>query len=225
MKKIWYKIVLTLILVAFLSVGLTSAYLTDSKSKDNTLTIGHLEICEIHVYFEKDGTILDASPAATVDDRYKTGVYEINITNPNDMKYIKNVKVDIYINSNVDAYLRVRLKDQIIRKRTNYLGDKTETAITREPTFFNYDATEWYKDENINPYNTFYYYMTKVKKLTEDPLKISFVIPYGEAHDYNAYGEGYVLQLGVEADLVQANYGGPLHNWGLTNPPWGGESW
>ena len=57
LKKIWYKIILTLILVVFLSVGLTSAYLTDSKTKDNTLTIGHLEIYRIHVYFEKQGAI------------------------------------------------------------------------------------------------------------------------------------------------------------------------
>lgn len=223
MKKIWYKIILTLILVVFLSVGLTSAYLTDSKTKDNTLTIGHLEIYRIHVYFEKQGATQNATPATTIDGRNKTGVYQINITNPDDIKFIKNIKVDIYITGNVDGYLRVRLKDQIVRKTTNYLGDITETAISHEPTFFNFDNTKWYKHDNLNKYNVFYYYMAKVKQQTEDPLKISFVIPYDATHDYNAYGEGYSLQLGVEANLVQANYGGPLNNWGLANPPWGGN--
>ncbi len=223
MRKIWYKIILTLILVVFLSVGLTSAYLTDSKTKDNTLTIGHLEIYRIHVYFEKEGTTLDAALATTISGRNKTGVYEINITNPDDIKFIKNVKVDIYIISNVDAYLRVKLNDQVVRKSVNYLGDITEAVITHEETFFNFDNTKWYKHENLNKYNTFYYYMTKAKQTTEDPLKISFVIPYDATHDYNAYGEGYSLQLGIEANLVQANYGGPSNNWGLAAPPWGGE--
>ncbi len=223
MKKIWYKIILSLILVLLLSVTLTSAYLTDSKSKDNTLTIGHLGISEIHVYFEKEGTTVDAAYATTIDGRDKVGVYEINITNPSDIRYIKNVKVDIYITSNVDTYLRVKLNDQIMRKSVNYLGDLTETSITHEQTFFNYDNTKWYKHENLNPYNTYYYYMVKAKQETTDPLKISFVIPYDVLQDYNAYTEGHVLQLGIEANLVQANYGGPLHNWGLANPPWGGE--
>ncbi|NMA05912.1 MAG: hypothetical protein GX931_06050 [Acholeplasmataceae bacterium] len=221
MKKIWYKIVLSLILVVLLSVTLTSAYLTDSKTKDDTLTIGYLKIQEIQVYFEKDGSTLPATYATTIDGRDKVGVYEINITNPNDMKFIKNVRVDIYIISNVDAYLRVKLNEQIIRKKANYLGDLTETAITHEPTFFNYDETKWYKHESLNPYDTYYYYMTKTKQ--EDPLKISFVIPYDTTQDYSAYTDGHVLQLGIEANLVQANYGGPLHNWGLANPPWGGE--
>lgn len=208
--------------MALFSLVLTSAYLTDSKTLDDDLTIGHVTVDRIHVYYEKDGTTVDASYTAVLD-KHKNGVYDINITNADDITYIKNLRIDIYITSNVDTYMRLRLKDQVIRKTINYQGDVTETAIFHTPTFFNL-GDNWHKEVNsINAHNTVYYYKNKVKQIGENPEKITFVIPYAQGHEYSAYPERYSLQLGIKLDLVQANFGGPQHNWNLPNPPWGGN--
>lgn len=222
MKLRWLKALFMLILVAVLSVSLTSAYLTDSKTIDDDLTIGHVSVNRIHVYYESNGTTNDANPVSVLD-RHKNGVYEVNISDANHSEFIKNLRVDVYVSSNVDSYMRLRLKDVIIRKTTNYQGDITETAVTHEPTIFNL-GTDWHKEVNeINKYDTYYYFKNKVKQTGDDPLVVSFVIPYDISQDYNAYPEDYHMQLGIKLEIVQANYGGPLHNWKLNNPPWGGN--
>ena len=222
MKLRWLKALLMLIFVAVLSVSLTSAYLTDSKNINKDLIIGHVSVDRIHVYYEKDGTNMDAKEVSLLD-RHKNGVYEVNISDANHNEFIKNLRIDVHVSSNVDSYMRLRLKDVIIRKTTNYQGDITETAVTHEPTIFNL-GTDWHKKVNdINKYDTYYYFKNKVKQNGTDPLVVSFVIPYDATQDYNAYPQDYVMQLGIKLEIVQANYGGPLHNWNLANPPWGGN--
>lgn len=223
-RKYIFLYISIFLLIISLSITFIAAYLTDEKENSANLTIGEVGVLAVEVYY-LSGTNKVSYNEVQVLTQTKRGVYEVNIVDPSALNYITNLRVDIKVKSNVDSYLRVKINDQIVRKTTNYQGVITETVIRHAPTYFNVDST-WHKQEDpLDVRNTYYYYPQKIKKTqSEEYLLLSFVIPYPESEEYNAYGEGYSLQLGISYDIVQANYGGPLNNWGLQTPPWGG-SW
>lgn len=204
-----------------LGATLISAYLTDQKEVDEELIIGDVGVSKIEVYYLVDDEETGYGEVVALN-RNKKGVYDINIIDRNAVDYITNLRVDIYVDSNVDSYLRVKINDQIIRKTTNYQGVITETALRHSPITF-YTHSSWHVEHDpLDVRNTYYYYPQKIKQTTNEPLKLSFMIPYPEEQDFSAYGEGHILQLGIKYDIVQANFEGPLKNWQLSTPPWGG---
>lgn len=220
-RKRTLLILLSLILI-MLSTLVISAYLTDQKEREKTLTLGYVNVSLVKVYYMVEDEEVDASHVVVLD-RTKNGVYDINITDPSKADYITHLRIDFYVTSNVDSYLRVKFNDQIVRKTVNYQGVITETAVLHTPTTFFTDAN-WHKEVDAkNIRNTYYYFQNTVKQEGSTPLKITCVVPYPEGSDYSAYSEEYSLQLGIYYEIVQANHGGPLHNWGLEERPWGGE--
>lgn len=218
-----FPIYLTLIILLLASLVSTfvGAYLTDQKGDEKELTIGEVGVFDVKVYYMNGATEVEYEEV-TIQTQTKHGVYEVNIIDPSQLNYITNLRVDFYITSNVDSYLRVKINDQIVRKTENYSGVVTETALRHAPTYFNINSTWHIEEDPKDVKNTYYYYPQKIKKITADPLKVSFIIPYAAGEEFNAYSMGHSLQLGIVYDLVQANHGGPLNNWGLANPPWGG---
>lgn len=225
MKK---RYIILIILISLLTIGLSitfiTAYLTDQREEQKELTIGEVGVLAVDVYYVNAGQKISYNEVQVLSQT-KKGVYDVNIVDPQALNYITNLRVDIKVSSNVDSYLRVKLNDQIIRKTTNYQGVITETAVRHAPTNFNIHASWHIEEDPKDQRNTYYYYKQKVKKTQNQSYTLlSFVIPYPSNQEYNAYGEGYSLQLGIAYDIVQANYGGPQNNWGLQTPPWGG-SW
>lgn len=202
----------------------TGAYLTDQKEAEKELIVGNVSVFEVKVYYLNALNEEVEYDEVQVLTQSKRGVYEVNIVNPSALNYITNLRVDFYISSNVDSYLRVKINDQIVRKTVNYQNIITETALRHAPTYFNVNSAWYIAEDEKDVRNTYYYYPQKIKKTGTGNLKISFIIPYGVGEEYNAYTEGHSLQLGIAYDIVQANYGGPQQNWGLTEAPWGG-SW
>ncbi len=221
MKKRYYLYILITVMMIALGATLISAYLTDQKDVDKEVVIGKVGVSKIEVYYLVDSDNTEY-PEVIAYNRNKNGVYDINIIDRNSLDYITNLRVDIYVDSNVDSYLRVKINDQIIRKTTNYQGVVTETALRHNPITF-YPESSWHvENDPLDVRNTYYYYPERIKQTTNEPLKISFIIPYPENQDFSAYGEGHILQLGIKYEIVQADFEGPLKNWNLSTPPWGG---
>ncbi|HQC30409.1 MAG TPA: hypothetical protein PLP51_01585 [Acholeplasmataceae bacterium] len=234
MKKIRtvYFILIALCLVALATTFITG-YLTDEKNANSgDLTIGKIEVSEVDVYYMNGATkvqygLVTIGTGGT--QQTKKGVYDVNIYDEISPDYVKNLCVDFYVKANVNAYLRVTIQDQVVRKIPNYQGVITETSIRHEPLEFNFDSESWHKQVHGNDArNIYYYYKTKLVDTTYAPIKVSFIIPkdtFGilvDGHQINI-NENYFLHLGFTYELVQADFGGPEYNWGLQTRPWGGN--
>ncbi|MGI6781489.1 MAG: hypothetical protein ACOX56_01430 [Acholeplasmataceae bacterium] len=230
-RSIIYYILIVLLIVG-MSTTFVSAYLTDEKEEEVSLTIGKVEVVQVKVYYmngtdEVEYDLVTIGSGST--QQTKKGVYDVNINDEISPDYVKNLCVDFYVRANVNAYLRVAIQDQVVRKISNYQGVVTETAIRHEPLEFNFNSDNWHKQvHNNDARSTYYYYKAKLIDDTLELIKVSFIIPkdtFGILVDGNQINinENYFLHLGFSYELVQADFGGPEYNWGLQTPPWGGN--
>ncbi|NLL69318.1 MAG: hypothetical protein GX232_03830 [Acholeplasmataceae bacterium] len=231
-KKYSLFYILIVLFVVALATTFISAYLTDEKKQSTESTIGEVRVTEVDVYYMNGTTkvpysLVTIGSGATLQT--KEGVYDVDIYDESNPYHIKNLHVDIYVKANVKAYLRVAINDQIVRKVTNYQNIVNETAIRHDPIEFNFNSANWHKQvHNNDARSTYYYYKTKLVDATSAPIKVSFIIPK-DVFSYLVDGhqvyinENYSLQLGFRYEVVQADFGGPEHNWGLQTPPWGGN--
>ena len=218
--RLWTMSIVSILLVLAASLFVV-AFLTDQDTIEETRLIGDVEVTLV-IYFEKDGieypveeVVIDVN-----DNVVKSGVYRMNVTDPNATEFVENLRMDVRISSDVDTYVRVRIVETLILTTENFLGERTEIPIVSEPTLFNQES-DWYYDElGLEPY---YYLMTPSKRINAStPLDVPFITSYFAGANYNPRPLGYTVQFGVEMEAVQALMG-PQMNWGLANPPWGGD--
>lgn len=182
----------------------------------------------------------------------KSGVYRINVSDPNADDYISNLRVDIRINSTVDTYLRVSIVDSLILSTIDFEGNRGEVAIVDQPVNYAIDRYFYVNDvfyQNLidaeialggitsndvvvpgsDWYNNtlndgFYYYKNLIER---DMDSTQLTIPFIEAFDgdeFKTKSVGYYLQFSILVEAIQAGNNAPIYNWGLLTPPWGG-SW
>lgn len=224
MKK---QLVIFMMLIFLLAIStVIGAFLTSGNKRDDVFEIGEVKV-EIIAYFERIdalGNVIETK-ISDIDyklneDQTKFGVVHINISNPNDIQYFDNFKVDINVKSSVDTYFRIAPYEQFTLRYENN-GVITEVALPRdtyEP--FNYDTTSFF-DNRLK--DGFFYYKNTVKRIDEStPLTITFInrLPLNE--HYPQYDPKYNLQIGFMIEAVQAHLG-PQNNWGLLTPPWDDE--
>ncbi len=210
----YFKYSLLIITVLFLLITTTvSAFLTSSGSIEDNQIIGEV-VVDIEAYYQRGSERLDIDLESA-----EGGVIELNISNPDQLAHFNNFRVNIKIYSSVYTYFRVQVVEQFTL--TYITGNqKTVVAVAKEG-FAKFNYSEDFKDNRIQ--DGYFYYMNKVKRIDENvPTVIEFIgqLPVEDYHPI--YENKYTLRIGFVIDAVQY-LNGPQMNWGLANPPWGGE--
>lgn len=231
-KKIVVFVMLIILMITSTVIG---AFLTQSGQKEETILVGHVDV-EIKAYFEKvdsTGQVIE-SKTENIDyvmnnNEIKFGVIGINISEPNNIQYFDNFRVDILIKSSVYTYFRIAPYEQFTL--TYESGGKiNEVAVTKDSySPFNYNLSDFY-DNRLR--DGFFYYKQPVRRENvSTPSVVTFIERYPIELNYPQYESRYSLQMGFIIEAVQF-YKGPQNNWGLMNPPWdseaewmGGNSW
>ena len=181
----------------------------------------------------------------------KTGVYSIDVTDFEADDYIENLRIDIRINSTVDTYIRVSVIDALILRTVDFEGNKGEVSIVDQPINYAFsrkwdvngslydDLIEaeialggitsndsvtkidnWF-DNKLN--DGFYYYPQKIdREMDSQTLTIPFIEEY-DGDEFKTKSFGYTLQFALLLDAIQAGNSAPAYNWGMPEPPWGGN--
>jgi len=180
----------------------------------------------------------------------KTGVYLINVSNVEAANFITNLRIDIYVNSTVDTYLRVKVIDALSLGTIDYEGNQGEVSIVDQPINYQfsrhwdvngilyndlYDAEvalggitssdvvtkiDEWYDNYLN--DGYFYYPQRIER---EMSSIQLTIPFIEEFDgdiFKTKSVGYSLQLAIIVEGIQADNNAPIINWGLPSPPWGG---
>ncbi len=230
------KMILTFVLLASVAAISIAGWLTNQNNDTDDVTIGEVSV-EIVAYFEyyDEFNVLqqkttDIEYEYTVDGQgsfTKFGIYRVNLSNPNDAQFIKNLRVNINVLSSVDSYMRVGVYEQLTLSYVSG-GKSYEVAIT-QPTKMPFN----YMDEVdlVNPYfydnrdnDGFFYYTNTIKRNPDTtPNTITFVADFGST-PFNLYDSSYSLQLGFIIEAVQS-IEGPVINWNLPNRPWDDGAW
>jgi hypothetical protein len=230
------KMVITFILLASLAAVSIAGWLTNMNTSNNQVTLGAVNV-EIVAYFEyyDEFNVLQQK---TTDIEYsyevegqgtftKLGIYRVNLSNPDNPQFVKNLRVNINVMSNVDSYMRVGVYEQLT---LSYIsgGKSYEVAITQPNRIpFHYmdegDAMNPYFYDNRDNDGFFYYTNTVKRNPDTTPNTITFVADFGSTL-FNLYDTSYSLQLGFIIEAVQS-IEGPVINWGLPNRPWDDGAW
>jgi hypothetical protein len=221
--------------IVVILAGSITAFLTSQKIKTSEVIIGDVDV-DITVYFEVEDTpghfityTENLDYVAKVDEGNtftKYGVTKIDISEPDDIKFIKNFRVKININSNVETYFRVAPYEQLTLVYTIGDGEDKivkEVAVTQKKFMeFNYDPDDGFMDNRM--YDGFYYYKSSVTRDFQNnkATEIAFIGEWDPLVTFRIYDPKYVLQIGFLVESVQA-YMGPQIIWGMDTPPWGGE--
>ena len=115
-KRYLIYYILIFLLVIGLMTTFTGAYLTDQKEAEKELIVGNVSVFEVKVYYLNALNEEVEYDEVQVLTQSKRGVYEVNIVNPSALNYITNLRVDFYISSNVDSYLRLKLMIKLLEK-------------------------------------------------------------------------------------------------------------
>ena len=233
-RKLLHLIIIMMAIVVILAGSIT-AFLTSQKIKTNEVIIGDVDV-DITVYFEVEDvpghTVTyteNLDYVAKVDEGNtftKYGVTKIDISEPDDIKFIKNFRVKININSNVETYFRVAPYEQLTLVYTIGDGEDKivkEVAVTQKKFMeLNYDPDDGFMDNRM--YDGFYYYKSSVTRDFQNnkATEIAFIGEWDPLVTFRIYDPKYVLQIGFLVEAVQA-YMGPQIIWGMDTPPWGGE--
>lgn len=212
MKKRHLLIIISLFILIFLSLSINSitSFLLARGFESKEVTIGNVRAIG-RIYYEEEGNLLPANEVVIEphNNITKEGIYFINLEDEDAFDYIDNIKVYIFIYSDVETYVRVKLLEQL----TFIAYDGIEYTIPKSNPIFEINSYNWYKD------NDWLYYRFKEKhKNTKTPTIIELPLTY----NIDEFKDGYHLQLGIKVQAVQA-IKGPQENWGFYEKPWGGE--
>lgn len=240
-----------LLLVAVLGT-LTYAWLVLVNRTDSFIATAAKVDVEYLITF--DGTTIEPE-YFTVSSGYtlvKSGVFKIDITDPDSIHYLTNLRVDIQVNSTVNTYLRVSIVDAMTLATIDFEGNRGEVSIVDQPIPYAF-SRQWlvndvfYEDlydaevalggitsndsvERLDVwydnhlYDGYYYYPELIERNSlSQPLNIPFIEEY-DGFEFNAKSFGYSLQFAILVEAIQASNNAPVYNWGLPTPPWGG-SW
>lgn len=134
------KLAATACILAFLSLGGTLAYMTDSESADNRFTVGKVDFNLYETSWDgelPDGTYATSSDATPSD--------ALGVNQAEDMYAGKEIPKDPAIknNSKNDAYVRMTVKIPVAYVTTAYEdGNLTNGGLPRDTELFSY---------NLNP--------------------------------------------------------------------------
>lgn len=195
------------------------AYLLDQSSRSGEINVGDVDI-SYRVYFVNDSVETEASEVVVSENPLitKMGVYFVDVTDNKADAFIQNLRIAINVDSNVDTYLRVKLVKTMVLITVNYLGHKTEIPIVSEDVALNYDSASWFLASD-----GYFYLKARTKRNADTSTRvIPLIIEYFPDMHYNPLPIGHSFQISLEVEAVQALLG-PQLNWGLSNPPWGGE--
>lgn len=189
----------------------------------------------------------------TVSNGYqmiKSGVFKIDVTDPDAEDYLTNLRINIRVNSTVNTYIRVSIIDALTLATIDFEGNRGEVSIVDQPIPYAFNR-EWlvndvfYEDlhdaevalggitandtvERLdvwfdNRLNDGYYYFPQLieRDTLSNPLTIPFIEEY-DGFEFNAKSFGYSLQFAIVVEAIQAANNAPVINWGLPTPPWGG---
>lgn len=222
MKRKLLLIMSSVMLIVTIITTVLVAFLLNAIIIDYSSTIGKVDV-DYNIYFTKGTESVEASEVEISDGITKSGVYFVNLDNNNSSDYISFLNVDISVKSNVDTYVRIKVIEQLTLTITNHYGEETEISIISDRTEFDLfedEVIQWWYDEATD----YYYLKVPQKGIEENDVivenRIKFIIPFIES--YNPRPLNYSLQIGFEIDAVQTK-GGPINNWNLDNPPWGGN--
>ena len=230
-RKTMYLVTYLLILIIIFLGGSIAAFLTDSSSDYGDYEIGEVDV-QIKIYFEKineEGQLVEYSDGidyiVEVEDAAsltKFGVAKINLSNINNIQFIKNFRVDILVYSSVDTYFRVAPYEQLTITYS-VAGITREVATTQKKFIdFNYDPNNMFEERRL--VDGFYYYKDKVVRVGSDkPYIVPFIGDFEDTADFDLYDDKYSLQIGFIVEAVQALQG-PQKVWGMDAPTWK-EEW
>ena len=188
-----------------------------------------------------------------VSDGYemiKTGVFKIDVTDPDAENYLTNLRINIRVNSTVNTYIRVSIVDALTLATIDFEGNRGEVSIVDQPIPYAFDR-QWlvndifYEDlhdaevalggikandtvERLDVWfdnrleDGYYYYPMMLERTTASTqLTIPFIEEY-DGFEFNAKSFGYSLQFAIIVEAIQAANNAPVITWGLLTPPWGG---
>jgi|SRR5690554_6174402 len=210
-KELIKPLIIVLTTALFFIVSVVSAFLLFEKDETDVTEVGFVKVsAEI---------FLDDILYEEIDAGSDIDVIEINLSDRNDDLFFEKLSIDIIVLSNVDTYLRVAIYEQFT---LTYItgGVVNKIAVTKDeyaPFVFN---NSFYNNRIEDDY---FYYVNKVQRINENEgLRIPFIYKHPE-NEYVLHDSKYTIQLAIKVEAVQA-VGGPLYNWGLTNPPWANKA-
>ncbi|HEY8445128.1 MAG TPA: hypothetical protein VIK94_03245 [Bacilli bacterium] len=212
------NIIILLIMIIFLvfisfSKDTIASFLVASRMKDDKVTIGDVKVIA-RLFYEKEGVLYPAREINLNGNDTKKGVYFVNVSDTSALEYIDNLCIKIYVYSDVETYVRVKLFEELSIVKDTPFGKIEYSMPMTEDINYHYDS-------NWILYDDFYYYPQKlIRQSKQIPTEISFIVP--QENLITPYDDDYFLQVGVRLESVQALLG-PQKNWGLEEAPWGGE--
>ena len=245
MKKfLLVSLLFSMLLTIFLLGFHVAAFLSDLDLISEDVTVGQVNVIG-RAYYEKNEELTELGYVylgkdGNNQDDYKNGIYDINISDNSADNFIENVRMYFNVYSKQNTYLRVKIYEQLTLTLTSFdpnnpeVPIKTELAINMDaPTEFNYIFNDNLQNQDDSEYNNWYdnrlidgyiYYKIPVMRNPDNsPKRIGLIKDYFDGLSYITQPLGYSLQLGITVEAVQG-FGGPIENWGLETPPWGG-SW
>ncbi|VEU83335.1 hypothetical protein [Acholeplasma hippikon] len=214
-------ILFSLIFILFITSTYIGAVLTSQGNKDDDFEVGFVKV-DLNAYFEKNNIIYDKDDGIEAilhqggETIVKKGVYALNITDSNHVQFIENFRVKFNVSSNVDTYFRVRFLESKILRTVNSQGQITEYVLIGG---FPLNITN---DFYLHT-DGYYYYKNRVQRVDQDTKReITFIGSYFPGQSFATAPVGQELQVTFKIEAVQA-VGGPVENWRLLTPPWGGN--
>lgn len=236
MKKSLKKHLPFLLMLLFVfSFLATEAYLTKKVNKDVVFIVGDVDV-SLEIYFEDEngekiegifdyiGYYPEDEEGNSQGEFTKRGVIKVNISDVNAENFAENLRVDLVVRSNVDAYVRIAPYEQLTLTYTSGGVTREVAVVQKEYTDFNYQVdTNGGKYYDNRQKDGFIYYKEKVKKGESDEyITIPLIADYYVDKDFSTSDEIYSLQIGFIVESVQY-LNGAQKNWGLDTTPWGTE--
>ena len=199
MSKSKTKILFLCLLFLFTSLTSVYAWFSYFKNNDVELNVGTFDV-EVDInlnnmaketilkkYYDeqKDSIVLDGGSATAENS-------------------ISNLNVNIKVNAKIKGYLRIKLKDEWIVKRTYKFNSQTREEVVNLPSpaiRFNILTPQNFK---MDTYSGYIYYIYPISKGTSNITLIDGGTLYGVKNN-NTYSETCRVNFNVSVELIQIN--------------------
>ena len=206
-------IILTIVSLVVIATSSTLAWFFTNKETNGDLNPGSLsKALTIDTYFNVDNTKVDASSyknnnllVCNGSDYIKNDISDSNYILNNKENNIKNLVIDLELKPQISMCVRVKILSNVVLQKYYYNTKTYRNTSLKEDinnTLFTISDDNWYFDSETR----FYYYRSIIKK--NDNQTINFVSG-GKQFEVNtksiSYYENYIYNIGIEAEVVQAN--------------------
>ena len=239
MKK-GFIVLLAVVLLTIVSITshYISSFLSDIQSRQQIVNVGEVKVIARAFHENSSNVLTELDYVDIGNGQKKLGIYEINLVDRNQPNFIENVRIFVDVYSKQESYFRIKIHEQLTFTRISidttkpHIPEiKTEISLLMEkPTDFNYifnsnntldsERLNWYDNREIDGY---IYYKLPIERIdSSTPARVGLIKSYYPSVSYISQPRGYSLQLAITVEAVQI-HGGPVQNWGIENPPWGGN--